>query len=197
MEDANLERKEKGKEKGQVKGKQNKEKEEEKEKEKEKEKEGEEEQEQEKEVAKSEPDANPFLVADPEDLLSDPESAGSPPAVSSPVVQSVTLESAPAKEQSQSAPPTPPEKPAATATTTTTSTTSPKSVSSSEDETPELHAPALTATSLFLPVPQVRTFVRGVVSLTWWLTTKAASYPLSYWPGLSTSRISRFLIHAD
>ncbi|OCB86453.1 hypothetical protein A7U60_g6575 [Sanghuangporus baumii] len=116
---------------------------------------------QESEVAKSEDaDVNPFLVDDPEDPLSDPESQKD--AAGTPVVQSATLSKElestdeTAVEQKEPAPPTPPEKPAAATVTTTStgSTASPKSSSSSEDETPELHAPALTATSLFLPVPQ-------------------------------------------
>ncbi|KAL5492373.1 hypothetical protein ACEPAI_3820 [Sanghuangporus weigelae] len=116
---------------------------------------------QESEVAKSDgADVNPFLVDDPEDPLSDPESQKD--VVGTPVVQSVTLSKElestdkTAVEQKELAAPTPPEKlAAATATTTSTgSTASPKPSSSLEDETPELHAPALTATSLFLPVPQ-------------------------------------------
>ncbi|KAL5513153.1 hypothetical protein ACEPAH_3551 [Sanghuangporus vaninii] len=116
---------------------------------------------QESEVAKSEgADVNPFLVDDPEDPLSDPEPQKD--TAGAPVVQSVTLSKElestdkTAVEQKESAPPTPPEKPAAaTATTTSTgSTASLKSSSPPEDETPELHAPALTVTSLFLPVPQ-------------------------------------------
>ncbi|KAL5531631.1 hypothetical protein ACEPAG_4508 [Sanghuangporus baumii] len=113
---------------------------------------------QESEVAKSDgADVNPFLVDDPEDPLSDPESQKD--VAGTPVVQSITLSKElestdkTAIEQKEPAPPTPPEKPAA-ATVTTISTGSAKSSSPSEDETPELHAPALTATSLFLPVPQ-------------------------------------------
>lgn len=151
-------------------------------------------------------DINPFLVDDPEDPLSEPEAereAAPLPGAETPVVQSLVLSaqlenvdtatpptppaSVPAPVVDESAPaPSPPEKPLPAPSEGTTSSAS----SSAEDDAPELHTPALTVTSLFLPVPHVRTFVHGFASLTWWLTAKAASYPLYYWPGLASSRIS-------
>lgn len=56
----------------------------------------------------------------------------------------------------------------------------PASDTSSEEEAPELHTPALVAPTLFLPIPNVR--FSDIASLAWWLTSKVASFlPLPLW----------------
>lgn len=59
-------------------------------------------------------------------------------------------------------------------------TPAPASDTSSEEEAPELHTPALVAPTLFLPIPNVR--FSDIASLAWWLTSKVASFlPLPLW----------------
>ncbi|EJD07529.1 uncharacterized protein FOMMEDRAFT_16179 [Fomitiporia mediterranea MF3/22] len=140
-------------------------------------------------------DVNPFLVDDPEDPLSEPEAetkSGADTPIAQSVVLSTQLESDDTKAQTV-APVVDEERapsPEKTASSTAPESSPLSSSSSSEEEAPELHVPALAVTSLFLPVPQVRTFMLGIASLTWWLTSKAASYPLAYFPALSSSRLS-------
>lgn len=57
----------------------------------------------------------------------------------------------------------------------------PASDSPPDDEPPELYTPALIIPTLFLPIPNVR-ILDNFIHLTWWLTVKVASYPLSFLP---------------
>ena len=148
-------------------------------------------------------DINPFVVDDPEDPVSEPEmekiknEPQSPPeqsesvVLTSPPVPSVApVTPIPVPEKKVTLPQVPaPVHPAPTATITV-----PSRMSSplSDDEAPELHVPALNVATLFLPVPHVRLFVHEFFHLTWWLTEKAASYPLSMLPTSTLPRFSPF-----
>ncbi|KAH8116436.1 hypothetical protein DFH11DRAFT_1580572 [Phellopilus nigrolimitatus] len=136
--------------------------------------------------AEHDTDINPFVLDDPEEPLSEPEvettaASSSPTKSATPLAESVVLST-----QVDSATSSP-----ARPHVTFAEPPSASSSSSSEDEAPELHTPALTVSTLFLPIPNVRLFVHEVFHLTWWLTTKAVSYPLALWPSYASSRVSR------
>ena len=123
---------------------------------------------------------NPFLVDDPEDLLSD---LGSPPPA--PVLpldpdpgsllpdtspsESVTLSPAPTSE-----PPLPAEEPAlhAPAVDKPVPALPVLSDTESEQEAPAVHLPQLVMPTMFLPIPNVR--INSY--LTWWLTRRTPIY---------------------
>lgn len=141
-----------------------------------------------------EPEINPFILDDPAEALSDSGKSESTEAakteesgVASPPEQSVVLSQTEsitlptAQEEPASTAPRPPAPPASSPAPAS------EGASSEEETAPELHAPALTLSTLFLPVPNVRRLVRTCFSLTWWLTAKAASYPLSYVPSSLSS----------
>jgi hypothetical protein len=140
---------------------------------------------------------NPFLVDDPEDPVSDPESVSQPEA--GPSVEEQIKEKDPGltgvvavvNEERQ------PELPAirgkneqtvaedvlqtsAAVPSSPTITASDVSDYDLEDVPPELHTPALNVTSLFLPVPHVRLLVSECFRLSWWLTTAVAPSAILY-----------------
>lgn len=147
-------------------------------------------------------DINPFVVEDSDEPLSDNEptketdeplvaetavptdaypspSAANVPGPSSPPKEAVVdhpLASPPAGSfvpvnVNKDVPPPP---------TSTSPAPAPASDTSSEEEAPELHTPALVAPTLFLPIPNVR--FSDIASLAWWLTSKVASFlPLPLW----------------
>jgi len=107
---------------------------------------------------------DPFLVDDPEDPVSDESSsdAKSPPAPEEISLAPPAASPAPspiAERLNAELPPVPP----------TRSTPEPDS-EEDDEETPDLYIPALTAPTMFLPIPNVRLSL--FKPLTWWLSSK-------------------------
>lgn len=105
-------------------------------------------------------DINPFLVDDPDDPISDTEQDAER-ASSPPLAMQDSVELASSSNTLQAPLPTMGSSTAATAPqiqSLSTPSVSEDTDASIESSTPELHTPALTVTSLFLPIPQVRAF---------------------------------------